>query len=193
MLVEHWFMQIKHTPQHLIRVLQIVVDGGCDPAVRQAASIHFKNFIAKHWDPHSGNFNRFWVSWNKRNLLVIPCFCCAGDQSKILPSDKNVVRDQILVYVSQLPPILRYQLLYTLQHSCAQFFQVYLCLLVLIIACYWCVCDAEFKWESVWRHWFTLTILSNGPISWTGWSITCKINKFMEPCLCCGLCLQNTS
>ena len=52
-------MQIKHTPQHLIRVLQIVVDGGCDPAVRQAASIHFKNFIAKHWDPHSGNFNRF--------------------------------------------------------------------------------------------------------------------------------------
>ncbi|KAL0772447.1 hypothetical protein Bca101_037598 [Brassica carinata] len=78
--------QIKHTPQHLIRVLQIVVDGGCDPAVRQAASIHFKNFIAKHWDPHS------------------------GDQSKILPSDKNVVRDQILVYVSQLPPILRVQM-----------------------------------------------------------------------------------
>ena len=60
----NWFnvasiMQIKHAPQHLIRVLQIVVDGGCDPAVRQAASIHFKNFIAKHWDPHSGNFNRF--------------------------------------------------------------------------------------------------------------------------------------
>ncbi|KAF8098130.1 hypothetical protein N665_0273s0030 [Sinapis alba] len=78
--------QIKHTPQHLIRVLQIVVDGGCDPAVRQAASIHFKNFIAKHWDPHS------------------------GDQSKILLSDKNVVRDQILVYVSQLPPILRVQM-----------------------------------------------------------------------------------
>ena len=48
-------MQIQHTPQHLIRVLQIVVDGGCDPAVRQAACIHFKNFIAKHWDPHSGN------------------------------------------------------------------------------------------------------------------------------------------
>ncbi|KAF3516229.1 hypothetical protein DY000_02061729 [Brassica cretica] len=78
--------QIQHTPQHLIRVLQIVVDGGCDPAVRQAACIHFKNFIAKHWDPHS------------------------GDQSKILPSDKNVVRDQILVYVSQLPPILRVQM-----------------------------------------------------------------------------------
>ncbi|KAH0918937.1 LOW QUALITY PROTEIN: hypothetical protein HID58_026597 [Brassica napus] len=78
--------QIQHTPQHLIRVLQIVVDGGCDPAVRQAACIHFKNFIAKHWVPHS------------------------GDQSKILPSDKNVVRDQILVYVSQLPPILRVQM-----------------------------------------------------------------------------------
>lgn len=48
-------LQIQHTPQHLIRILQIVVDGGCDPAVRQAACIHFKNFIAKHWDPHSGN------------------------------------------------------------------------------------------------------------------------------------------
>ncbi|CAA7016727.1 unnamed protein product [Microthlaspi erraticum] len=78
--------QFQHTPQHLIRVLQIIVDGGCDPAIRQAASIHFKNFIAKHWEPHS------------------------GDQNKILPSDKNVVREQILLYVSQLPPILRVQM-----------------------------------------------------------------------------------
>ncbi|CAN8280002.1 unnamed protein product [Cochlearia groenlandica] len=78
--------QFQHTPQHLVRVLQIVVDGGCDHAIRQAACIHFKNFIAKHWEPHS------------------------GDQRKILPSDKNVVRDQILVYVSQLPPILRVQM-----------------------------------------------------------------------------------
>ncbi|CAE6076732.1 unnamed protein product [Arabidopsis arenosa] len=78
--------QLQHTPQHLIRILQIIVDGGSDLSVRQSASIHFKNFIAKHWEPHS------------------------GDQNKILPSDKNVVRDQILVYVSQVPPILRVQM-----------------------------------------------------------------------------------
>lgn len=43
-----------------------------------------------------------------RVLLAIPCFFgYAGDQNKILPSDKNVVREQILLYVSQLPQILR--------------------------------------------------------------------------------------
>ncbi|CAN8254239.1 unnamed protein product [Cochlearia groenlandica] len=78
--------QLQHTPQHLVRVLQIIVDGGCDLSIRQAASIHFKNFIAKRWHPHS------------------------GDQSKILPGDKHIVRDQILVYVSQVPPILRVQM-----------------------------------------------------------------------------------
>ncbi|AEE79861.1 ARM repeat superfamily protein [Arabidopsis thaliana] len=78
--------QLQHTPQHLIRILQIIVDGGSDLSVRQSASIHFKNFIAKHWEPHS------------------------GDQNIILPSDKNVVRNQILVFVSQVPPILRVQM-----------------------------------------------------------------------------------
>ncbi|XP_010525660.1 PREDICTED: importin beta-like SAD2 homolog isoform X2 [Tarenaya hassleriana] len=78
--------QFQHTPQHLIRVLQIIVDGGFDLAVRQAASIHFKNFVAKNWESLS------------------------GEESKILPSDKNVVRDQILAHVSQVPPILRVQL-----------------------------------------------------------------------------------
>ncbi|CAL1366287.1 unnamed protein product [Linum trigynum] len=44
--------QIQFTPQHLVRVLQIIVDNNCDTAVRQFASIHFKNFIAKNWSPH---------------------------------------------------------------------------------------------------------------------------------------------
>ena len=44
-------LQLQHTPQHLVRLLQIVVDGNCDMAVRQIASIQFKNFIAKNWAP----------------------------------------------------------------------------------------------------------------------------------------------
>jgi hypothetical protein len=46
------FMQFQFTPQHLVRLLQIIVDGSCDMAVRQVASIHFKNFIAKNWSPN---------------------------------------------------------------------------------------------------------------------------------------------
>jgi len=34
-----------------VRLLQIIVDGNCDMAVRQVASIHFKNFVAKNWSP----------------------------------------------------------------------------------------------------------------------------------------------
>jgi len=92
--------------------LQIIVDGGSDLSVRQSASIHFKNFIAKHWEPHSGNclFSLFinqillcyLFAW-----ITLFLFCYAGDQNIILPSDKNVVRNQILVFVSQVPPILR--------------------------------------------------------------------------------------
>ncbi|KVH96384.1 Armadillo-like helical [Cynara cardunculus var. scolymus] len=79
--------QYQYTPQHLVRLLQIIVDGNCDMAVRQVASIHFKNFIAKNWsaiDPE--------------------------EPSKILPSDKDLVRQNILVFVAQVPPLLRSQL-----------------------------------------------------------------------------------
>ncbi|KAL8516772.1 hypothetical protein ACS0TY_015145 [Phlomoides rotata] len=44
--------QFQFAPQHLVRLLQIIVDGACDLSVRQVASISFKNFIAKNWDPH---------------------------------------------------------------------------------------------------------------------------------------------
>ncbi|XP_052207680.1 importin beta-like SAD2 [Diospyros lotus] len=84
---EHSLNQFQYTPQHLVRLLQIIVDGNCDLAVRQVASIHFKNFIAKNWSPHDPH-----------------------EQSKILPSDKDMVRQNILVFVAQVPTLLRVQL-----------------------------------------------------------------------------------
>lgn len=44
-------VQFQYAPQHLVRLLQIIVDNNCDMGVRQVASIHFKNFIAKNWSP----------------------------------------------------------------------------------------------------------------------------------------------
>ncbi|CAN8315578.1 unnamed protein product [Cochlearia groenlandica] len=79
--------QLQHTPQHLVRLLQIAVDGSCDMAVRQIASIQFKNFIAKNWSPEDSE-----------------------EQERILQSDKELVRDNILVYVTQVPTLLRSQL-----------------------------------------------------------------------------------
>ncbi|XP_073134162.1 importin beta-like SAD2 [Henckelia pumila] len=79
--------QFQFAPQHLVRVLQIIIDGNCDMAVRQVASIHFKNFVAKNWAPHD-----------------------PGEQSKILPGDKEVIRQNILNFVTQVPQLLRSQL-----------------------------------------------------------------------------------
>ncbi|KAK2641702.1 hypothetical protein Ddye_023465 [Dipteronia dyeriana] len=79
--------QFQYAPQHLVRLLQIIVDNNCDMAVRQVASIHFKNFIAKNWAPLEPN-----------------------EQQKISQSDKDMVRDHILVFVAQVPPLLRVQL-----------------------------------------------------------------------------------
>ncbi|CAF2096306.1 importin beta-like SAD2 [Brassica rapa] len=84
---EQQLNQLQHTPQHLVRLLQIAVDGNCDMAVRQIASIQFKNFIAKNWSPDD-----------------------SGEQPMILQSDKELVRDNILVYVTQVPTLLRSQL-----------------------------------------------------------------------------------
>ncbi|KAF9606113.1 hypothetical protein IFM89_023136 [Coptis chinensis] len=83
---EHSLNQFQYTPQHLVRLLQIIVDGNCDMGVRQVASIHFKNFVAKNWSP-----------------LEL-------DEQKILPSDKDMVRQNILPFVGQVPPLLRVQL-----------------------------------------------------------------------------------
>nr|GMD85471.1 Importin beta-like SAD2 [Ipomoea batatas] len=56
-------------------------------AVRQGASIYFKNFIAKNWSPHE-----------------------PGEKSKIMPDDKDMVRQNIIVFVAKVPPLLRVQL-----------------------------------------------------------------------------------
>ncbi|CAD5166944.1 unnamed protein product [Musa acuminata subsp. malaccensis] len=79
--------QLQYMEQHLVRLLLIIIDGGCDMAVRQVASIHFKNFVAKNWSPHE-----------------------PGEPQKILESDKRVVRDNILRFIAQIPPLLRAQL-----------------------------------------------------------------------------------
>jgi len=68
-----------------VRLLQIIVDGNCDMAVRQVASIHFKNFVAKNWSP------------------IDP-----EEKQKIPETDKSMVRENILGFVTQLPPLLRY-------------------------------------------------------------------------------------
>jgi hypothetical protein len=78
--------QFQFAPQHLVRLLQIIVDNNCDMGVRQVASIHFKNFVAKNWSPDS------------------------DAKQKILQSDKDLVRDHILMFVTQVPPLLRVQL-----------------------------------------------------------------------------------
>ncbi|KAF8689581.1 hypothetical protein HU200_041756 [Digitaria exilis] len=79
--------QFQYTPQHLVRLLQIIVDGSCDMAVRQVASIHFKNFIAKNWSPNDPD-----------------------ESPKVLESDKVMVRENILGFIVQVPPLLRAQL-----------------------------------------------------------------------------------
>ncbi|RLM79588.1 importin beta-like SAD2 [Panicum miliaceum] len=79
--------QFQYTPQHLVRLLQIIVDGNCDMAVRQVASIHFKNFIAKNWSPNDPD-----------------------ESPKVLESDKVMFRENILGFIVQVPPLLRAQL-----------------------------------------------------------------------------------
>ncbi|KAM7255965.1 hypothetical protein ACFE04_011706 [Oxalis oulophora] len=79
--------QFQYAPQHLVRLLQIIVDNSCDMAVRQVAAIHFKNFVAKNWSPHDPD-----------------------EQHRIAEADKDMVRNHILVFVVQVPPLLRVQL-----------------------------------------------------------------------------------
>ncbi|CAA6667948.1 unnamed protein product [Spirodela intermedia] len=71
----------------LVRLLQIIVNGNFDLAVRQVASIHFKNFVAKNWSPNE-----------------------PGEPQKLSESDKEMVRENILTFIIQVPPLLRAQL-----------------------------------------------------------------------------------
>ncbi|KAJ4755971.1 Importin beta-like SAD2 [Rhynchospora pubera] len=90
-------VQLQYTQQHMIRLLQIVVDGSWDMGVRQAASIQLKNFVAKNWSPSE-----------------------PGEPQRILESDKAMLREHILGFVVQVPSLLRSQLgesIKTIVHS----------------------------------------------------------------------------
>jgi len=74
--------EIQYAPNHLPTLLQIIVQSDSDDiSLRQVASIHFKNFIAKNWSStaHSISF-----------------------------ADKDFVRNHILLFLPQLPSLLRY-------------------------------------------------------------------------------------
>ena len=80
-----------------MRLLQIIVDNNCDMGVRQVASIHFKNFIAKNWSPHDS------ASASATATADAP----STHAHAISPADKDLVRDHILLFVAQVPPLLR--------------------------------------------------------------------------------------
>ncbi|CAH1416757.1 unnamed protein product [Lactuca virosa] len=77
----------QYTPKHLTRLLHIIGDRNYDLILRQVACIHFKNFIAENWSPHGQE-----------------------EQIKISPNDKHLVKRSILVFVEQVPTLLRVQL-----------------------------------------------------------------------------------
>ncbi|XP_057427481.1 importin beta-like SAD2 homolog isoform X2 [Lotus japonicus] len=86
--------QIQYAPQHLLKLLQIIVEANSDIALRQVAAIHFKNFIAKNW------------SSSHHHQISLP--------------DKDLVRNHTLLFLPQLPPLLRVQIgecLKTIIHS----------------------------------------------------------------------------
>ncbi|GAA0165504.1 transporter [Lithospermum erythrorhizon] len=80
--------QYNDTPEHMVRLLQIIADEKCDMAVRQVDSVHLKIVVANNW---------------------------SCEQSKILSGDKLLVRDHILNCVVQVPHLLRY---FSIKFSC---------------------------------------------------------------------------
>ncbi|GAU12054.1 hypothetical protein TSUD_00190 [Trifolium subterraneum] len=93
--------QIQYAPHHLPTLLQIIVHSNSDISLRQVAAIHFKNFIAKNWSPSSTDAD-------------------ADANHTISISDKDLVRNHILLFLPQLPSLLRVQLvecLKTILHS----------------------------------------------------------------------------
>jgi hypothetical protein len=81
--------QIQYAPHHLPTLLQIIVHANSDISLRQVAAIHFKNFIAKNWSPSAdADANH------------------PGHTISI--SDKDLVRNHILLFLPQLPSLLRY-------------------------------------------------------------------------------------
>ncbi|XP_020111634.1 importin beta-like SAD2 isoform X2 [Ananas comosus] len=85
---EEALTEFQCTPQHLVTLLQIIVDDTCDMAVRHVGSIHLKNFVAKNWLPFK-----------------------PGEPQKISEGDKSIVRTNILRVVVEVPGLLRAQVI----------------------------------------------------------------------------------
>lgn len=83
-LAETQLNQFQHAPGHIVGLLQLVVTTNVDLAVRQVASIQFKNFVGRHWSSDT--------------LIQIP------------ESDMSTVRDNLLEALVHAPPIIRVQL-----------------------------------------------------------------------------------
>ncbi|XP_027365249.1 importin beta-like SAD2 isoform X2 [Abrus precatorius] len=85
--------ELQQSPQHPVNLFQIIVDNNVDISLRQAASIHFKNFIAKNWSPIND------INNNNNNINI-----------NIVTVDKDLLRNHILLFLAQLPPLLRVQI-----------------------------------------------------------------------------------
>lgn len=77
--------QLHTLPGHLVGLLRIMVQPTLDIAVRQVASIHFKNLVSRHWKSSE-----------------------VGEQ--IIEADKRTIRENILEALVHAPPIIRVQL-----------------------------------------------------------------------------------
>ncbi len=136
-------------------------------------------------------------------ILISNCLVFSGfdvdEQQKILPADKDLVRDHILVFVPQLPPLLRWIFRnYYCFISCKKCYGVYDGnMRTLFLFRMWnslnCLCWIGYSWVNASRHLWMLITPNSGLVFWTGWNITYKINKSMELCMCCGFLLGNTS
>jgi importin-7 len=108
------FLQLQYTPQHLVRLLQIIVDGNCDMAVRQVASIHLKNFVSKNWSPVDPGMSKHVIEALFPLSILLMCIYISSisldEGHKIPESDKSMVRVNILGFITQLPPLLRYRI-----------------------------------------------------------------------------------
>ena len=102
-----------------MRLLQIVVSSNLDLAVRQVASINFKNFVAKNWSPHDPGMP-FWILKYRTMSFRLSnsWFVTAGEPQKISSNAKDIVRENILTYITQVPPLLRYGLCQFFNESC---------------------------------------------------------------------------
>eukprot|EP00850_Spirogloea_muscicola_P013908 SM000097S24761 [mRNA] locus=s97:152586:160145:+ [translate_table: standard] len=84
---EDKLIEFQHAPGHLVRLMQVIVSTSADLAIRQIASIYFKNLVAKDWVAKD-----------------------SGRASKDGTCDKATVRDNLLEAIICAPALLRSQL-----------------------------------------------------------------------------------